>query len=157
MLACDPKEFLNTVIQPALLSINEYSAQAERLVLATGLAETGLRAVVQNGGGPALGYFQMEPSTHNWLFQQFTVGKYGYVLDGLKKISDRPGVADECRANPQYAAAMCRLRYLAVPAPLPNMYSLQDMATYWKRYYNTDLGAGTIAGFMERAAPVMSL
>lgn len=157
-MGADPRTFRDNVVRPALLAINEYSSAAERLVLATGLVESNLEFTVQHGDGPALGYFQIEPSTHDWLFQKFTgPTKYEYILEGLQRLSERPGVADECRANPQYGAAICRLRYLAVSSPLPSMYKLQDMAEYWKKYYNTEKGAGTIQGFMERAAPVMSL
>jgi hypothetical protein len=113
---------------------------------------------VQSGGGPALGYFQMEPATHDDLFATYLGATHRkFLLDGLHALSDRVGYADELRWNPQYAAAMCRIKYLRCPAPLPSANDLEEIGAYWKRYYNTELGAGTIAGFMQRAAPAMSV
>lgn len=145
------------IIQPALLAIDSWDEPGERMVLATGAAESGYRTVSQSHG-PALGYWQMEPRTHNDIFSNYLgATRRQHLLDGLRKLSDRVGVADELSKNHQYAAAMCRIFYLRVPKPLPNTQSLQDIAAYWKRYYNTDKGAGTIAQFVERASGVMSV
>ncbi|MFN3827776.1 MAG: hypothetical protein ACK4NR_09155 [Micavibrio sp.] len=156
------------IIVPALVAIDSYSKAAERLVLATGLAESGYLHVRQvarykpGGGvaayGPARGYFQMEPATHDDLWANYLgATRRANLLEGLRKITDHPGDPEEMVRNPQYAAAMCRIFYLRIRAPLPAENDLRGMAEYWKRYYNTRLGKGTVEGFMEKAAEAMSL
>ena len=79
------------------------------------------------------------------------------LLDGLRKISDDPGNPEELVRNQLYAAAMCRIFYARIPALLPAENDWRGMGEYWKRYYNTRLGKGTVDGFMQKAAPVFAL
>ena len=86
-----------------------------------------------------MGICQMEPLTHNDIWDHFL----GYK-PGLSKLVSNISVeqsADELRWNLKYAIAMCRIHYLRVPAAIP--FGLQAHAAYWKKYYNTPLGAGT--------------
>lgn len=153
-----PEAFKDTVIVPALLAVNSYSKAAERLVLGTAMTETGLRTIIQNGGGPGLGYFQMEPATHNDIWSNYIgAGKHADLLSGIRSLTSRPGYVDELGKNPKYAAAMCRIFYLRVREGLPNENNLNGLAQYWKKYYNTDLGKGTVRDFEQRAAIVMTL
>lgn len=156
----------NKTVIPALLAIDSYSLAAEQLVMATGMAESGFIhtrqiAKYQNGKpvyGPARGWFQMEPFTHNDLFQNYIgATSKSHLLDGLRKISDNPGDPEELVNNQQYAAAMCRIHYLRVKESLPKENYWQNMAKYWKKYYNTPLGKGTESGFLEKAQPVVDL
>ena len=43
----------------------------------------------------------------------------------------------------------CRIKYWRVPKKIP--MDLEGMADYWKKYYNTEGGAGTVAHFLEKA------
>lgn len=61
-------QFYELVLRPTLQHLAPlipYSVAAEALVLATAVAESRLDALRQMGGGPALGVHQMEPTTHN--------------------------------------------------------------------------------------------
>ena len=64
---------------------------------------------------------------------------------------------DQLRGNLFYAAAMCRIFYLRFQKPLPQPNDWEGMARYWKKYYNTHLGAGTVDGFLQKAQPVIAL
>ena len=46
--------------------------------------------------------------------------------------------------------AMCRLHYRRIPKALPS--SLKGQAAYWKKYYNSSAGRGTVEDFLERVA-----
>ena len=59
------------VIRPALSKINLWSPSAEELVLGTAIVESGLTYLRQWGDGPALGLWQVEPSTQNDLYTNF--------------------------------------------------------------------------------------
>jgi len=101
--------------------------------------------LVQLGGGPALGIFQMEPNTHDdiWLnFLQYREALAGEIR-GQYMVN---GVASELVWNLAYATAMCRMHYLRKPGAIPT--SVEGMAAYWKKHYNTELGKGTEEEFI---------
>ena len=45
--------------------------EAVDLLFETGMAESGYRALVQKGGGPALSFFQIEPNTAKDIFNNY--------------------------------------------------------------------------------------
>ena len=118
---------------------------AAQLVYRTGLAESGYKTTRQYGDGPALGYWQMEPVTHDDIWDNF--------LNFRPELSDRLyGLCGDNRnieLDPVYGCALCRVHYVRVPDPLPDVDDLEAQAAYWKQFYNTPLGAGTVHHFME--------
>ena len=64
-------QILSLVIRPALSKINLWSHSAEELVLGTAIVESGLTYIRQWDDGPALGLWQVEPSTQNDLYTNF--------------------------------------------------------------------------------------
>ena len=143
----DATVFRDTIVKPALLALDRWSDPAERLVMGTAAQESGLRYTRRLGGGPALGYFQMEPATHDdcWTnFIDFRASLKSKILT-LRLASGKPN-ASEMETDHCYAAAMARVRYTRVPASLPS--TGRDIAAYWKLYYNTPLGAGSISEFI---------
>lgn len=149
-----PSDFLDQVIRPALTAIGLDSPAAEQLLLATALQESDLRTTVQMGGGPALGYFQMEPATHDDIWANFL--RYRDPLAGRLR-----ALAGSAAGTPpaallatrhRYAAGMTRVHYLRVSAPMPPAGDAAAMAAYWKDHYNTAGGAGSTAQFMRKWA-----
>ena len=61
--------------------------------------------------------------------------KYAYTDKRLSLITDL-----------RYACAMARIKYWRVPFPISP--DIEDQAAYWKRIYNTPLGAGTITKYV---------
>lgn len=59
--------------------------------------------------------------------------------------------------NDHLGALFCRLHYMRVPIGIP--CDLADQAAYWKRHYNTILGAGTVEQYVNNwtrlCAPVL--
>lgn len=153
-LGLDTDQLRIEVIRPTLQAIGLWSPVSECLVLGTGIVESRLKYIKQIGKGPALGIFQMEPFTHNDLWRTTLWGKeLGMKVGNL--IRPFTGIAPNPRqmiGNLDYAAAMCRVHYRRIKAPLPTMNAL-DMARYWKQYYNTPLGAGTV----EKATPAFQI
>lgn len=136
---------------------------AERLIIGTMLTESLGDYVDQITGpgdetlGPAVGFFQMEKATHddiwvNWLHAR------PEIADKLYKLRAPWNTPFEQMAgNVYYAVAMCRLKYYRAPEKLPNPDDLEDIANYWKRWYNSHLGAGTIGQFCMKAHDIMEL
>lgn len=144
------EQFTNGVIIPALESIDRDSVAARELLLGTALQESGLRYLKQLGFGPALGLFQMEPTTHDDIWENFLVYRQGLQRATLLSTLYKGNVAEEMVWNLRYAAVMCRIHYLRVPKPLPEAGDLEGQARYWKKYYNTHLGKGKEKHYIEK-------
>ena len=149
----DIDQFRTMVVRPVLHYLSMHSNAAENLLIGTALQESRLHYLHQLGGGPAIGVFQMEPATHDDIFENYL--EYKAVLRGkvygLQIPQSRPlnGNAAHMAGNLYYAAAMARVHYYRVPRALPGPDDVHGLAAYWKRWYNTPLGAGTV----EEAIP----
>lgn len=104
------------------------------------MAESRLRFLHQIGGGPALGVGQMEPHTHDDIWKNFLPSK---PKARAALLAMGGGDALELVGNLMYAAAMVRIHYARVRAPLPAAFDAISMARYWKQHYNTPAGAGS--------------
>ena len=142
---------MRTLVNSVLCSLKpeiKYSLHAENLVLGTGAQESAYgKYTKQIGGGPALGKFQMESETHNDIWKNFL--KYKPRLARL--ILEISGLSEPdfkaLETNDIYACAMCRVHYFRVKEPIPT--TLNGYAYYWKQYYNTPKGKGTIPEFIN--------
>lgn len=139
----------DSVIIPALTAIGHVEPSAVRLVLGTGLVESNYQFLMQQNGGPALSYWQIEPVTANSLWDNF-LPSHPEVLSGLESLMTSADRIVQLVTNDGYAAAMCRIKYLSIPSPLPHVDDLEGMADYWVRYYNAG-GSGTVERFMNVA------
>jgi hypothetical protein len=139
----DPIHLTKYVIRPVLKDLGLYSVPAEQLVLGTACQESQCgRWLKQLGNGPALGIYQMEPATHDDIWDNFLEHR-DKLVEKVKGfwINTSSDLADELVGNLYYATAMCRIHYLRVPEPIPD--TLIGQAYYYKRYYNTPLGKAT--------------
>ncbi len=57
--------------------------------------------------------------------------------------------ASDLDYSPLLAAIVCRLFYMLRPGSIPA--TVEERAAYWKKYYNTALGAGTVEHYLESA------
>jgi len=144
----DPAQLLTAVIRPVLVNLELWSEKAERLILGTALQESECgRWILQLGGGPGLGIYQMETATHNDIWANYLAYQPTLVEKIVRHAAGVHGnSADELVGNLCYATAMCRVHYLRDPEPIPDY--LVGQATYWKRVYNTKAGKGTVNQYM---------
>lgn len=144
------KQFNQYIVIPTLKEINLYSKAAAELVLGTAVYESGgLKHIKQLEGGPALGVCQMEPSTHNDIWDNYL--KYKYELPNNIMLTCNIIVcsSDNLIYNLRYAVAMCRVHYLRVPKALPAAGDRTEQGKYYKQYYNTPLGKGSVDGYLS--------
>jgi hypothetical protein len=143
----DIAQLRGDIVRPVLRFLGLHSDAAENLVVGTALVESGGQFVRQLGG-PALGLWQMEPRTHDDIWDNFLHGSTRRMLASQLEKLQTPAVltlgALELIGNLYYGAAMCRVHYLRVRTPTPLATDALGMAAYWKGYYNTPLGAGTV-------------
>lgn len=145
----DAIHLVRCVIRPVLKDLGLWSVPAEALVLGTACQESNCGLyLTQLGNGPALGIFQMEPRTHDDIWNRYLADRQ----DLAKKVNrwricwGNGAGAEEMAGNLYYAAAMCRVHYLRVSEPIPD--TLEGQAAYWKEYYNTPAGAGSASDYM---------
>lgn len=119
------------------------------LVLGTGAVESRYRDIRQFPTGPAIGWWQVEPATHDDIWDHFLAHRAP-----LRAAVERlliPGLPrhDQLAANAYYGAVMARLVYWRSPLPVPPQGNLQAAAAMWKQVYNTPAGAGTPAKYVQ--------
>lgn len=166
-----PGKFTAQVIDPALAALAldppDRLVGVRQLLLGTALQESGLRHLRQlanrdGSRGPALGYFQMEPATHDDIWQTFLTFRPALAA----RVRAVPGVAvarpkaELLVHNHVYAAVMARLRFRRAPGALPAAGDVRAMGAYWKAHYNTALGKGRASAFeakLAAALPALSL
>lgn len=142
----DTQQLRELIIEPTLKEIGLYSEQAVKLLLGTAAQESHMgKYIMQVGGGPAMGIYQMEPATHDDIWDNYLKYK-GELAEKIGRLSPECEASDMIH-NLKYATAMARLQYYRFPESLPD--SQEGMAALWKKRYNTPLGAGTEQEFLH--------
>ena len=152
-MSIDFKQLREYVVRPVLEHLDPeipYSLRAENLILGTIAQESHGEYLHQLGRGPALGIIQMEPATHDDIWENFL--RYNDSLSERVSALELPewlGAhgAPELIGNLYYATAMCRVHYWRKPGALPA--TVEGMANYYKKWYNSFKGAATPKEFIE--------
>lgn len=134
------------VVVPALTDYGLHSTSAVELLLGTAAVESWLGTYLAQVGGPALGIYQMEPTTHDDIWGNFLAYRNGLRL-ALELEFGKAPTADRLVYDLRYATLMARIHYLRVRMPLPGAGDTDGQAAYWKQHYNTPEGAGSVAKY----------
>jgi len=139
---------IRKIIKWTLKQLGMHSEEAAELVYSTGEAESGYRALSQQGG-PAIGFFQVEPNTlwdvwDNYVTYRPELKSKLYAL-GFEEADAEVRV----KGSIILQVAFCRLQYRRDKQALPDALDVNAQAKYWKRVYNTELGKGTITHFLN--------
>lgn len=145
--------FRDLIVRPVLKEMGLWSMFAEDLLLGTCAKESRLGTFLKQLTGPALGIYQIEPDTHASVWTEILrshPNTYKRCMEILN-IKDSAILPDHDRLiyDFKYATIVARLKYLTINEPFPEEYSLSDLAKYWKKYYNTSKGKGTVAQFLD--------
>ena len=134
------------------------SDDAVELVLVTGIVESRYKFLRQLKDGPARSYWQVEPATcvdnlvHYLKHRKSLIvrcAEASRVDSKYWQVYDEDIWGDILEKNIAAGIVHCRLKYWRVPKSLPN--TTQGKADYWKKYYNTEGGAGNPKHFVEAA------
>lgn len=117
---------------------------AVELLMLTAAQETHLGRYLRQVRGPAMGVFQVEPATLADLIKNYLV--YRPELSTALRLMGAKGIDAELNMVGNLAFQICvaRLIYRRVPKALPDRKDVKAMAEYWKEYWNTKLGKGTV-------------
>ena len=136
------------VIYPALNKMGMWSEAAGELVLGTAIVESNLTYLQQHGEGPALGLWQVEPATHEDLYANYLNYRPEMMSSLMELRSPALNMNENLATNLMYGAAVCRLCYYRKPDPLPEAGDVEAQGAFWKKHYNTPLGAGTVPKYV---------
>ena len=137
---------LKRKIIQCLKAMDMYSTDAVMLLMGTAAQESHFKYTLQIGGGPALGYFQMEPKTFVDICNNYLLFQPTELTATIMEVAnvDRFDPADLAH-NVELMVCFARLHYYRVADPLPDNY--HGFARYWKKHYNTYQGKGTVSEF----------
>lgn len=144
------EHFGNHIITPVLHELGMYSDSAAILLLGTAVQESRLTHLKQLNDGPALGVYQIEPSTHDDIWKNYLNRRLALAekVRGFACKRLWQNLSMELVGNLFYATAIARIHYKRVPEPLPAATDLEGLAQYWKDHYNTYKGKGTPEEFI---------
>jgi len=146
----DIQNFKNLILVPTLKAVGLYSQSAVNLLLGTAIQESRLTYLKQKGGGPALGLFQIEPATLDDIYNRYLKREDKKELLGrIWQFTTAQDVREQVIGNIPFAVVIARVRYLMVPEALPAYDDLDGLGKYYKKYFNSQKGAGTVQGFIE--------
>lgn len=143
------EQLRDQVVIPTLTHLGLYSVAAEALLLGTAAQESHLRYLVQLGGGPARGLWQMEPATHDDIWTHYLRYKPELAARVRRIMVPSWNAHEQLVWHLAYACAMARIHYWRVPRPLPAAGDVDGQARYWKLYYNTPLGRGRMEEYVR--------
>jgi hypothetical protein len=132
------------IIRPSLNALGIWSQARETLVLGTGAHESHYQYFQQVGGGPALGWWQCEPATHQDIWKNYLSFR-PVLAQPLNQLRNGETSAMALLRYPLYAAALCGLHYMRRLGgqTLPPLDSAELQAAAWKTHYNSAKGRGT--------------
>ena len=146
------KDMINYISRICNFVIEQIDGEVEtnkhNLLLATAITESNLKYRKQING-PALSYFQIEEcvaldiikyAKRKRLFSKIL------KISHINKITEK-NIAYHLETNDIFSCAIARLIYKRVPKPVPD--TLVDCAEYWKKYYNTAKGKGTVEKYVK--------
>jgi hypothetical protein len=132
------------------------SNDAVELVYNTGLVESRYEYIKQIGTGPAKSFWQVEPETAVDNCKNFIANRPELVEKVASILNIDPSNITEpdpifwdwmLHSNNAAGILHCRIKYWRIQEPIQP--GVDGLAYYWKKYYNTEQGAGTEQHFKD--------
>lgn len=123
---------------------------AVALLVETAAAETllgDLRDPTMYAAGTGL--TQVDKGTFDWLKGLYANTPTAEAIKKRFNIDISRTQYQELETSPVLAMIFCRLRYLRAQGAIPD--TLAGRAEYWKKWYNTSAGKGTVADYIKKA------
>jgi hypothetical protein len=153
----NPRQLRDLVVYPVLdiLALHKTQDQREaaaQLLLGTAMQESECGTYIAQLTGPALGVWQMEPATASDVFNWSDKYNPELLNPFVMLWKDKEGTLETIRplsGNLYLACALARMLYFRRPEALPAKDDIDGQARYYKQWYNTPLGAATVAQYKQ--------
>ncbi len=149
MISC--VQFTNLVLIPALQEIDLYSENAKVLLQTIMAHESNMgQFVAQYDGGPALGFYQMEPNTFDEVWNKILGERFILKHQIMKScnFASEP-LPEDMVYNLKFATQMARAFFLRIKAPLPDSTNIAKVARYAKLFWDTPEGKATDEDYIQ--------
>ena len=147
---------IRVLIDRVLHDINMHSDNAVDLVYRTGMVESRYEYISQVGSGIARSFWQVESATAKDSIDNYLGFRPKKLMLCAKAMHVDPDwladATDEQLKNLMWGSIVagivfCRVKYWRVPKPIPS--DIEGQSKYWKRWYNSESGAGTVEKFIK--------
>lgn len=124
---------------------------SKNLLIETCAVETGIGTIRDEYEAQGRGILQFDIVGFDDTQKRFG-GKYPEIV---AELAEHLGIHWHCvtfemlEYAPLLSAVFCRAKYYLVPHAIPNTRA--ERAQYWKTWYNSELGAGTVEHYLEMA------
>lgn len=153
----NPDDLRESVIRPTLSVLAQFDRRmntdaAVELLMGTAAQESLLGYHLTQIEGPALGIYQIEPDTHDSIWEHYLAYRpdLASIVRGLASqhaFDSKENRDNELITNLAYATAIARLVYWPKSDPIPS--DTEGQGEYYKNHYNTELGDGTAEEFVN--------
>lgn len=144
------RDDLRITITDVLNRLGMYSEGAVELLMGTCAVESDFCKHDKQIGGPALGWWQMEPNTMNDIWSNYIKYKEGLKAVLASEFDMFGPNVERLQNDPEYGIVMARLVYKRSKNPIPEADDIAGLAATWKAVYNTYKGKGTIEKFIGK-------
>lgn len=125
-----------------------YSTKVVNMIIETACVESCCGKYIKQIKGPACGIFQMEPKTARDIYTNYIVYRPEYKHYYDKLYNNYLSLEQNLMYNLAFQIFMCRIFYLRIKDPIPD--TKDKRAEYWKQYYNTKLGKGSVSDYLAK-------
>lgn len=130
-----------------------YSENAVDLLMMIACHESLCGRYTKQVNGPALGVYQMEPFTHDDLYENFILQRQklhfavGKFLPSTHSLINEKSYAELLQTDVRYATVLARVFFMRFKDPIPD--SDLGRAEYAKKFWNTELGKATVSQYLN--------
>lgn len=96
--------------------------------------------------GPACGICQIEPNTAKDIINNYILKRANLFTSYSRLYNKNLTLEQNLCYNLMFSIFMCRVFYLRFVEEIPQ--DLEGQARYWKKYYNTSKGKGTVEQYI---------
>lgn len=141
------KQLFNTILDTLEFCGMTCSSNVVNMILETACVESNCGEYIKQLKGPACGIFQIEPVTAKDIIDHFIFYKPTLLRKYNQLFIQDLTVEQNLCTNLMFQIFMCRVFYLRFSEKIPD--TVEGRAKYWKKYYNTHLGKGTVEKYIK--------
>lgn len=116
------------------------------LIVGTICQESACGEYLKQIKGPACGICQIEPNTAKDIINNYILKRANLFTSYSRLYNKNLTLEQNLCYNLMFSIFMCRVFYLRFVEEIPQ--DLEGQARYWKKYYNTSKGKGTIEQYI---------
>lgn len=141
------KQFFDLICETLEFCGMTCSSNVVNMILETACVESNCGEYIKQLKGPACGIFQIEPVTAKDILDHFIFYKPALLRKFDQLFNQNLTLEQNLCTNLMFQIFMCRVFYLRFSEIIPD--TVEGRAKYWKKYYNTNLGKGTVEKYIK--------